>query len=285
MVTAQEHVRCSSLEQKNVQLCLTCRPYCQVQVSGAHSGATLPVEALQGTPQRRLPRAPTLALALAVASPVLSRPPSPCAFFSSLRLCSSRRWRRSAISGLSANYCSTNVFFKALWSEPSIMASITCSSIFMAGPSPKSTEIVLTHLLGGRSLVNHHHQHLPLGLHSNLIPIARITGSSLFLLVHLPPQHRDTRNCPREATRPMRHHWLPRFEATDTPRDACSVCRRSRTSVQHEMLFWVCAPAIDPVDGNFRTRHRSLGLCVINAKSTGFEQMFGGRGLRNCEAT
>ena len=70
----------------------------------------------------------------------------------------------------------------------------------------------LAQLLGGRSLVNHH-EHLPVGLHSNLIPVARITVFSLFLLVHLPPRHRDTKNCSREAIKPMRHHWLPRFEA------------------------------------------------------------------------
>ena len=44
---------------------------------------------------------------------------------------------------------------------------------------PKINRDEPAQLLGGRSLVNHHHQHLFVGLHSNLMPIARITGSSL----------------------------------------------------------------------------------------------------------
>ena len=145
---------------------------------------------------------------------------------------------------------------------------------------PKINRDEPAQLLGGRSLVNHHHQHLFVDFHSNLMPIARITGSSLFLLMHLPHQHRDTRNCPREAIRTnapplvatVRGHR--RASPPLTPRVACSVFRRSRTSVQHDMLFFfVCAPSNDQVDGNFRTRHRSLRLCVINAKSTGLEQI------------
>ena len=65
---------------KIAQLGLKCRPYCQEQFPGAQSGATIPVEALQGTPKRYLP--PALDVALAVASLVLSRPPSSSASFS-----------------------------------------------------------------------------------------------------------------------------------------------------------------------------------------------------------
>ena len=70
----------------------------------------------------------------------------------------------------------------------------------------------------------------------------------------------------------MRHHWLPRFEAF-----VAQVLRELRIlhaqfAVSHEhrcntkCYFLVCAPANDPVDGNFRTRQRSLGLCVTMQK-------------------
>ena len=62
-------------------------------------------------------------------------------FFSSLCLCSSRRWRHSAMSRWSAKNCSTNVYFKALWSEPSIMAFDHLFEYLHGRTLPKSTEM------------------------------------------------------------------------------------------------------------------------------------------------
>ena len=263
-----------------MHLCLTCRPCCQVQVPGAQSGATLPVKAWQGYSTTTSASTSSFGsgsgsgVAGAVSSTIVLR------FFSSLRFCSSRRWRRSAMSGWSAKKIVQPMFSsKPRGRSLRSWASITCSSIFMAARSPQISRDELAQLLGGRSLVNHHHQHLPVGLHSNLIPLGSITGSS-FVSVGAPateaPRHQELSQRSHQANTPplvatVRGH-RPRKSSVNSA--CCTFGLPSVTNIDatRNAIFW---SVLQPMIQSTATSELAIARsgCVIDAKSTGFEQI------------
>ena len=127
----------------------------------------------------------------------------------------------------------------------------------------------LAQLLRGRSLV-HHDQH-PSSFEFDTHRANK--GSFLFLLLHAPPQHRDTRNCSREAI-------LPRVEAivADVFRELRVLHVRLAVGHEHrcntKCLCLVCVLASDRSSRRQIQHSPSLVRAVCHqCIKYGFEQM------------